>query len=183
MNGYQITNILLTVLAVVVIALFVCVCILGVATGDVDPQQPDTIVWDFEANLSGFNQIPIVNSPAIGNVKFRIDDDSTRIFYSFTIENATNILSAGGATVNCGVEGINGSIIMFLAGEMQGGYNNSYELSAERNFFDIINTSCGDNVKELINALNTEKLYVNVRSAAHPTGEIRGQIKPIPVVP
>jgi len=149
---------------------------------DDDPADPpDTSISHFEATLSGDNEVPPVVTSAQGKFMLLINKDSTGFVYRLEIENAIDILSESGAHLHCGVEGVNGPIVIHLTGATPGGFDGSFGMSAERNTSDIVDTSCGDSILEFIRFMKSGNIYVNVHSTAWPGGEIRGQVVPVPV--
>jgi len=178
MNSNQTTNLLLIVIAVALIVLLICNCLVG--TDVVDPTNPPADpVFHFKAILTGANEVPPVTTNAFGTLFIRINEDSTGFFYELTIDSAQNILSSGGAHLHCAPDGRTGEIIMFLAEEIPGGVNGNFQISGDKSKFDIVDAVCGSNILELIASLNREGVYVNVHSERHPTGEIRGQVQPV----
>jgi len=150
---------------------------------DDDPMPPaDSIIWHFEALLAGEFEVPPVNTPTTGNLKIRINEDSTSFMYMLTINNAIESISLG-AYLHCASAGQNGPIVIFLNGATPLGFDGSFELKASRNTSKIINISCGDSILEFIKFLKSGNVYVNVHNDVWPSGEIRGQVVPVSVYP
>lgn len=114
----------------------------------------------FEATLSGGNEVPEVTSPASGNATLILQADSIYIEGEFTGLGSDYTASH----IHKGVKGENGKPIITLEPAVS---NNS-------------TTGTWDGAHAVSNAqikaLKTDSLYINVHSADHKSGEIRGQL-------
>lgn len=131
---------------------------------------------DFVAELSGEQEVPSVETETSGEAKFILDEEVTAIDFELEVEEATDVLAVAGAHIHCAPEGENGPIVAFLAGELPGGLDGTVELKATLTGANIINDACGATLEELVDSMRAGMTYVNVHSAAHPAGEVRGQI-------
>lgn len=129
----------------------------GELRGQLYPQQQD-----FAALLSGANEVPPVATDAKGLGVFHLNNSTGHVdFY----ESETGIPAATMAHIHEGAVGVNGPVridLMALGGgilypdvPLQG----SFTLTPAQ-----------------ISTLKSEGFYANVHTAAHPSGEIRGQV-------
>jgi|SRR3972149_11049078 len=133
---------------------------------------------EFKAVLTGANEVPPVQTDATGKAEFEVNRDQTKIKFELKIRNATDILSAAGAHIHCGEEDVNGPVVAFLAGSVNGGFDGKVEIEATLTDANVIaGSACGTTVAGLVEAMRAGNTYVNAHSPAHPTGEIRGQIE------
>ncbi len=130
---------------------------------------------DFVAELSGDNEVSFVVTDASGEAKFTVDGD--RILFELEVEDGTNMFGAAGAHIHCAPAGENGPVVVFLAAQVPGGFDGDIEVKATFDADNIVNTSCGGTIAELVEQMEAGNTYVNVHSTQNPGGEIRGQIE------
>ena len=135
---------------------------------------------EFKAELSGAEEVPPVDTDTTGEAEFEVNEDFTRIDFKLEIEDAVGILGAAGAHIHCAPKGANGPVVAFLAGSVPpAGFDGDVEIEATLTNSSIVNanTDCGATIAELVEAMLDGETYVNVHSAANPSGEVRGQIR------
>jgi hypothetical protein len=132
---------------------------------------------EFKAVLNGANESTPVVTDATGKAEFEVNRDQTKIKFELKFRNATDILSAAGAHIHCAPEGVDGPIVAFLAGSVNGGFDGKVEIEATLTAANITNPVCGATIADLVQSMRDGNTYVNAHSTAHPGGEIRGQIK------
>ncbi len=107
-------------------------------------------------NLSGSEEIPMVSTNAFGNGRFTIEQDG----------------SISGSVATTGVQGVAAHIHQGASGE-----NGPVAITLVKNG-EIYSAPAGAKLSpEQFAAFTHGKLYVNVHSAAHKGGEIRGQMR------
>ena len=135
---------------------------------------------EFEAELSGAQEVPPVDTRTKGDASFEVNDDYTKIEYEVKVktrgEDEVGLLGAAGAHIHCAPEGQNGPVVAFLAGVVNGGLDGTVKFSATLTGANIVNAACGATIAELVNSMSSGMTYVNVHSLANPSGEVRGQI-------
>ena len=110
---------------------------------------------EVSVKLSGANEVPPVTTSAAGSGKFTVADDGA-ISGSVTTTGVDGTM----AHIHVGAAGANGGVIVPLKKEG-----------------DTYKTAAGAKLTaEQMKALKEGGLYVNVHSAAHPGGEVRGQL-------
>lgn len=147
-----------------------------IALGGVAMGQGDSLATaDFVAELSGDNEVPPVETDATGVAKFKRHHG--QIHFELEVEDGSNLLGAAGAHIHCAPAGENGPVVVFLAGAVPGGFDGDIEVKAAFDADNIVNTSCGATLRQLIQSMRDGNTYVNVHTTQSPGGEIRGQIE------
>lgn len=131
---------------------------------------------EFEAELSGANEVPPVETEAVGEAEFEVDEDFSEIKFKLKVKEVDGILGVAGAHIHCAPHGENGPVVVFLAGAVPGGFVDEVEVEATFTDANVINDACGANVMELVESMLDGNTYVNVHSPDFPGGEVRGQI-------
>ena len=108
------------------------------------------------AVLTGADEVPPVNTTASGNGRFLIETDG-----SVSGSIVVNGMSATAAHIHVGAPGSNGPVIITL---VKNGDNFDAPAGAKLNADQMVDLRYG-------------RLYVNVHSAEHKGGEIRGQLR------
>lgn len=133
---------------------------------------------NFKAHLSGDQEVPAVETDATGKIIIHINQALTLLRFKLDVFKADDLLSAAGAHFHCGVEGMNGPVIAFVAGSFAPGFDGHFQIRATLTDDSIIGvTACGTTIAELAMAMAEGNVYVNVHSLSHPGGEIRGQVE------
>jgi CHRD domain len=129
----------------------------------------------FSATMAGGNEVPPVQSNAIGITSFRTAANDAVIKYKI---NVTGFSDATGAHIHMGKVGSNGDVVVDL---MQGSKNNPTKLglAIRGNITDskLTGPLKGKTIADLISAMKSGDTYVNVHTDKNPKGEIRGQIQ------
>ena len=127
----------------------------------------------YDAPLTGENEVPPVESNATGLAEFTPPVNDS-IKYRI---NITGIFNATGAHIHTGQAGENGEVIADLLTSMK--VNDvSYGMTVRGNLSDssLKGPMEGKTLEDLVAAMDSGETYVNVHTAEHPDGEIRGQI-------
>ena len=136
---------------------------LGTAPGTQPPENAGADTTEeqtFEATLKGSNEVPEVETDAEGSVTLTLAGDSIHVQGTFSGLSS----DYAGSHIHKGAEDENGDPIQTLKPDVDsngtsGSWDASYRLD-----------------KEYIQALKADSLYINVHSADHKSGEIRGQL-------
>ncbi len=118
-----------------------------------------TFVAGSNVKLSGANEVPPVTTSASGSGKITVKDDKS---ISGSVKTTGVVGTA--AHIHVGAAGKNGPVIIPLTKSSDG---NTWSVPAGKKLTDA-------QYKEY----KAGNLYVNVHSAAHKGGEVRGQLKP-----
>jgi CHRD domain len=129
----------------------------------------------FEAILTGDQEVPPVATAMTGDVRIDFNDDFTAARFTLTVNDGVRVQQAH---IHCGPPGVNGPIVVFLAGFHAPGWDVDGKWIDHVQFTNsnIVNTSCGATLADLAQSMEDGKTYANVHTVAHPGGEIRGQI-------
>jgi len=133
---------------------------------------------EFQANLSGINEVPPVLSSGAGIANIDIDGNNVTVTGSFSnLVSDVNTAIRGGAHIHVGGVGTNGPIVIelqptFATDERSGTFE------ADSNTVDVTTLTFpeGIDADSVLSALQNGNAYVNVHTDAHGSGEIRGQI-------
>jgi hypothetical protein len=137
--------------------------LLAVGCGDDDDQET------FTATLSGANEVPANSSTAGGGTSFTFEGD--RVRFALEVENLTAVTMAH---IHSGATGVNGPVRVFLFNGPQTTVG-ARRVLAEGSFGAADVT--GISFQDLLQEMRGGGAYVNVHTAAIPTGEIRGQVR------
>jgi len=128
---------------------------------------------EFEADLSGAQEVPSVDTSAEG--EFSAEVDSGGLEFELEVEDIENVVAAH---IHCAPVGVNGPVGVTLFGGLFSGDGTLAEgtITAPN-----AGNGCGwADLSEVIAAMNSGDTYVNVHTLppGFPSGEIRGQIDP-----
>ncbi len=151
------------------------------------PPPPPTI---FYSEMNGANEVPPVNTPAAGRARFELSAAGAGLHFHL---EATQIKRVTAVHIHLGREGVNGPVVAVLLGLPIDG---SSPLASERPEIlpvpgivvygtltddDIVprpDLGFDGSLAALLDWMRQSAAYVNVRTVAYPSGEIRGQIHP-----
>jgi hypothetical protein len=135
----------------------------------------DTI---FKAILTGDQEVPPVDTQAVGRVKIRVNDTLTAAEVSLTVFDGVRVQQAH---IHCAPAGANGPVVVWFAGMRAEGWDIDGEWISNLTFTDanVIDPTCGTTVADIVQAMINGNVYANVHTVAHPGGEIRGQVAPV----
>jgi len=130
----------------------------------------------FKANLSGDNEVPPVVTESTGKAFLRLNKTETEIEIQLHVNDGVRITQSH---IHCAPVGVNGPIIIFLAGLHAAGLDIDGKWVSNATIKDtsIVNPSCGATVSAVAASMRAGNTYVNVHSVAHGGGEIRGQVE------
>lgn len=131
--------------------------------------------YPYKAPLSGQNEVPPVESSASGEGEFKAAVSGT-IGYKV---NITGIMNASGAHIHMAKAGENGDVVAdLLRTPTSKDKDTSYGMIIRGNLTDssLKGPMEGKTINDLAAAMDSGEIYVNVHTAEHPDGEIRGQI-------
>jgi hypothetical protein len=129
----------------------------------------------FEAALSGSEEVPPVDTDAIGLASFTLSEDETELQYTIGISSISNMTQAH---IHLGAQGENGPVVAFLFEQARPGAVSAVGLQVEGVITsdDLLGPLAGSELADLIAAIEAGNAYVNVHTTQNPAGEIRGQI-------
>jgi hypothetical protein len=134
--------------------------------GSDNPAPVATTSTSFAGKLNGTQENPAVATGATGTGSFKLNAAKTELTFDITIDGLTGPMTA--AHFHSGATGVNGGVVRTLTTNFTGNTATG-----------TWTTTDGEPLTPaLVTALEASGLYVNVHTAANPTGEIRGQVLP-----
>lgn len=131
--------------------------------------------YPYDAALTGENEVPAVQSSATGEAEFTIPANNTMKYRV----NVTGISNASAAHIHQGAAGANGEIVADLLNTPTSkDKDTAYGMIFRGNLSDasLKGPMQGKTIGDLAAAMDAGDTYVNVHTAEHPDGEIRGQL-------
>jgi hypothetical protein len=151
---------------------FAAVAVLVMFAGFAGAASADEL---FKATLTGAQEVPPVDTETTGKAFLLLNKDETAIEIQLHVSSGVRITQSH---IHCGAAGVNGPVVVFLAGNHPGGLDVDGKWVSNATIKDssIVNAACGATVAELAASIRSGNTYVNVHSVAHASGEVRGQI-------
>ena len=131
--------------------------------------------YPYKAQLSGQDEVPAVETSATGEAEFTLPANDTMKYRV----NVTGISNASAAHIHMGKAGENGDVIVDLLNAPESkDKDTAYGMIFRGNITDSILTGPmqGKTLDDLAAAMESGDTYVNVHTAEHQDGEIRGQL-------
>jgi hypothetical protein len=130
---------------------------------------------EFTANLTGDSEVPPVTTNATGTAEFELNDDGDEMSYDLEADDIEGVLFAH---IHQGRWSENGPIVVTLlnSSEPTDEVSESGDFAAE----DFEGPLQGQNMTDLVDAIEGGQAYVNVHTEANPPGEVRGTIEVAP---
>ncbi|MCB0664853.1 MAG: CHRD domain-containing protein [Saprospiraceae bacterium] len=113
----------------------------------------------FDCKLSGENEVPAVQSDALGLVNFTLDPTTGQINYEGFISSTGSIIT--GAHLHNAPAGSNGGVVINLSDSISNG---------------LVSGTIANVSSTLRSAMLSGGIYLNVHTTDNPDGEIRGQV-------
>ena len=140
----------------------------------------------FEARLTGAQEVPPVNTETVGKVEIRFNADETKAEFELEVRKGVRVTQAH---IHCAPKGVNGPVVVFLAGfhnrgwDVDGSWVENTTVT-DANVMPPSSPACShviNNLRDLVQAMRMGDTYVNVHTVANPGGEVRGQLKVVDV--
>jgi hypothetical protein len=141
---------------------------------------------NFVATLSGDEEVPARDTPAVGVAKFKLSKDGSALSFKVNVANIQNVFAAH---IHCGAVGVNGPIgVTLFGGAPAGGRVNGTLAEGAITAPDPGNACGWADLAAVLAAIESGNTYVNVHTndgvappntgpGDFPGGEIRGQIR------
>ena len=135
--------------------------------------------------LTGFEETPLtLSSPGRGFFRAVVDEEAGTIQYSLTYDGVTNVTQSH---LHLGAHHTTGGISVFLCSNLGNGPAGTQacpqspaQISGTIHMADVIGPTAQGiapgEFAELVTAIRSKAVYVNVHSQQFPGGEIRGQL-------
>jgi hypothetical protein len=141
--------------------------------------SPATADDTFKALLSGDQEVPpVTDQGTTGKFEIQFNRDFTEGDYTLRVDSGVRVTQAH---LHCAPAGVNGTIIIFLAGFQAKGWDvdGKWISNATVTNANIVDntTACGKTLAEIAHAAANGNVYANVHSVAKPAGVARGQLE------
>lgn len=149
------------------LSLFAIVLVIAVASLGVDAGP-----YAFKAKLTGKDDG--VKTSARGEAVFKLEKSDTELVYTLDVKGIENVTAAH---IHYGMKGKEGGPVvnLYTGPKKEGKF--SGELSkgtiTEKDLYGALQ---GKKIDDVVKMIKERKLYINVHTDRHPSGEIRGQI-------
>jgi len=129
----------------------------------------------YKTELSGHAVIPMATTMAKGMATFETAMGGKELTYKLTVEDIENVTAAH---IHIAKKGKNGPPVagLFAGPKKEGKFSGTLGEGTITDK-DLVGPMAGKTVKDLVKALRSGGLYVNVHTDKYPDGELRGQIK------
>ena len=138
-----------------------------------------------DADLSGYNEVPTLSSPATADFDAKISRDETMIEYELTYSGFTTNVQQ--AHLHLGRRAVNGGIMVFICSNLGNGPAGTPAcplfagtVSGTWTAANVVGPTAQGiapgEFAEVIQAIRAGAAYANVHSLAFPAGEIRDQV-------
>ncbi len=155
------------------IALSVVVALAGIFTlaTATTAQRREREGGAFRAQLTGDEQVPALDTAAVGNAVVRVTPNGVR--YNLVVNNAVDVVAAH---IHCAPAGVNGPVGVTLFAGAPVTINGI--LAQGPILAPDVGNACGwVDLDDLVAAMESGDTYVNVHTLANLPGEIRGQLR------
>jgi CHRD domain len=139
-----------------------------------------------DSDLNGFNEVPTLSSPAVGDFDAKINRDETQIDYELTYSGfPTPVLQAH---LHLGRRAVNGGIMVFICSNLGNGPAGTPlcptpagTVSGTWTAASVIGPTAQGiapgEFAEVVRAIRAGAAYANIHSQQFPGGEIRDQVR------
>ena len=133
----------------------------------------------FKAELTGDQEVPaVIDQGTDGKFVIQFNRDFSAGEYKLVVNKGVRVTQSH---FHCGVAGANGSIIVYLAGFQEKGWDVDGQWITNATVTNdniVLNTTpCGDTLAKIADAARHGMVYVNVHSVAKGGGVARGQLE------
>jgi len=148
-----------------------------------DDKDNDKNEQEFKARLSGSEEVPAVVTDTSGKAEIVFNKDETKAEYELSVRKGVRVTQSH---IHCAPKGVNGPIVVFLAGFHNRGWDvdGSWIENATVTDANVIPPAAGgpcphviNNLRDLAEAIRQGNTYANVHTVANPGGEVRGQLR------
>jgi len=147
--------------------------VLALALVGIAAHAADAPPWKAVASMSGDDVVPPVDTMALGRVVFTQNADGTVWHYNLIVANMSDITAAHIHLGRMGEEGP--PVVNLFTGPAKTGRFDGILAEGDFGADALMGPLAGKTMKDLMAALQSRTLYVNVHTVAHAEGEIRGR--------
>ena len=146
--------------------------------GEPEPEpteQPGAEIY--RSVMNGLQEVPMVTTNARGSTSFHLSADGSSIIYAITVNEIRDVTMAH---ILVGGPGEVGPPVVDLFMGTKPGRFDGLLVQGKITAAQLKGSLAGRSIAELHSLLSSGGAYVNVHTAQHPNGEIRGQITRTP---
>lgn len=141
---------------------------------EVDASAKAAVQFNFTTSLKGDNEVPANDSKATGQAIVKISKDETYLEYKLIVANIDDVRMAH---FHMAPAGTNGGVVVWLFGPADPTIDvNGILAQGVITEADLTGALEGASFEDLLDAIRTGNIYVNVHTAEFPGGEVRGQL-------
>ncbi len=134
---------------------------------------------NFNAHLSGGEEVPPVETLATGQAIFQLSKSGDELSYKLIVANIQDVTQSH---IHLAPAGANGGVVAWLypsepPAVLIPGKFNGVLAEGTITAADLTGSLAGMDLSDLIAEIEAGNAYVNVHTSAYPGGEIRGQIR------
>ncbi|QHT69570.1 CHRD domain-containing protein [Rhodocytophaga rosea] len=144
----------------------------GELRGQIGKAKPHP-VYEFEAKLTGSEEVPPVTTTASGDATYKFNPAVTELTFKVKLSSIENVKFAH---IHLAPKGVNGGVVVTLKHERVDGPVNGDYAEGKITAADLSGNLKGGPLSILKAAIDNGYTYTNVHSDKYPAGEIRGQI-------
>jgi hypothetical protein len=132
---------------------------------------------DLQGDVDWRSGGPPVVTQTTGRLTIKFNKRETKGEYTLRVNDGVRVTQAH---FHCAPPGVNGPVIMFVAGFHDRGWDvdGKWINDATVTNANIVDTTCGATLAAIAQAMRDGRVYANAHTVAHPGGEIRGQVEP-----
>ncbi|HAM50125.1 MAG TPA: CHRD domain protein [Nitrospiraceae bacterium] len=148
--------------------LIIVLLVIGLATTGLAAEK------SFKAALSGSEVVPPVTTIAKGEATFELSKNGKKLSYKVMVSDIENVTAAH---IHMAKMGENGPPVAMIKIKVKKGKVSGTLAKGTITSKDLMGSLAGKTVEDLVAQIEAGNTYLNVHTAQHPDGEIRGQIK------
>lgn len=132
----------------------------------------------FKAALSGDQEVPAVETRALGVAKYQLKDNGTRLTFDHYFRRLRNVVAAH---LHLGAEGENGPVVAFLLPadldpRSREAKRARFRINGALSSSDLTGPLTGQPLDALIAEIEAGNVYINIHTEQNPNGELRSQL-------
>jgi hypothetical protein len=128
----------------------------------------------YQAFPRGDAEVPPVATAAKASATFGAGPAKMQLKFDVDVKNIKDVFSA---QLCLAPKGVNGPVVAILyPGPMKLGITTGVLWNGALTKMDLLGPMAGLLIEDLMNEIAAGKIYVNIRTKAHPAGELRGQV-------
>ena len=129
----------------------------------------------FTGQLSGVNEVPAVDTAALGTVTFTVDSTGTKMTYVLKVTALSNATVARLRNAKAGAQGA--IVATLYPGPKKKGAFTGTLAKGTLKASSLTGPLKGKTLGDLVALMKNLEIYVNVGTSAHSSGELRGQVQ------